>query len=132
MAPTAKTLADFVRSALMEIEEITPEDARDLLDSEDRKGSHFVDVREADEFAEGHIPGARNYPRGFLEVRADKHHHKRDAWLEDRHRKLILYCGGGNRSALAVQTLQQMGFKRVRSLREGWSGWDDRGYPVEK
>ena len=78
------------------------------------------------------FPGARSYPRGFLEVRADKHHHKRDPWLEDRHRKLILYCGGGNRSALAAQTLQQMGFKHVYSLREGWSGWDDRGFRVEK
>ncbi len=132
MAPTAKTLADFVRSALMEIDEIAPEDARKLLDAEDRGGFHFVDVREADEFTDGHIPGALNYPRGFLEVRADKRHRKRDPWLEDRRRKLILYCGGGNRSALATQTLQQMGFERIRSLREGWSGWDDRGYPVEK
>ena len=132
MSPTAKTLADFVRSALSEIDEIAPEDAHKLLDSVDREGFHFVDVREADEYALGHIPSARNYPRGFLEVRADKHHHKRDSWLEDRHRKLILYCGGGNRSALAAQTLQQMGFKHVYSLREGWSGWDDRGYQVEK
>ena len=132
VAPTARTLADFVRAALMEIEEISPEEAREILDAEDRGGFHFVDVREADEFAEGHVPGARNCPRGFLEVRADKHHHKRDPWLEDRQRRLILYCGGGNRSALAAQTLQQMGFKHVCSLREGWSGWDDRGYPVEK
>ena len=132
VAPIAKTLADLVRSALTEIDEISPEDAHKLLDSDDRQGFHFVDVREADEYTEGHIPGARNYPRGFLEVRADKHHHKRDPWLEDRHRKLILYCGGGNRSALATQTLQQMGFKQILSLREGWSGWDDRGYPVEK
>ena len=101
----------------MEIEEIAPEDARKLLDAEDREGCHFVDVREADEFVLGHVPGARNHPRGFLEVHADKHHHKRDPWLENRHLKLILYCGGGNRSALAAQTLQQMGFKHVRSLR---------------
>jgi rhodanese-related sulfurtransferase len=132
VAPTAKTLADLVRAALTEIDEMAPEDTHKLLDSEDRGGFDFVDVREADEFAAGHIPGARNYPRGFLEVRADKHHHKRDPWLEDRHRKMILYCGGGNRSALAAQTLQQMGFKHVYSLREGWSGWEDRGFQVEK
>ena len=132
VAPTAKSLADLVRAALSEIDEIAPEEARLLLDVEDRGGWHFVDVREADEFAEGHIPGARHFPRGFIEVRADKRHHKRDAWLEDRRRKLILYCGGGNRSALATQSLQQMGFKHIRSLREGWSGWVDRSFPVEK
>ena len=45
---------------------------------------------------------------------------------------MILYCGGGNRSALAVQTLQQMGFKHVYSLREGLSGWEGRGFQAEK
>jgi rhodanese-related sulfurtransferase len=44
----------------------------------------------------------------------------------------VLYCGGGNRSALAAQTLQEMGFARVVSMAEGWSGWLSRGYPVER
>jgi rhodanese-related sulfurtransferase len=89
-------------------------------------------VREPDEYAAGRIPGARNLPRGFLEVRADLDHPKRDAWLADRQRPLVLYCGGGNRSALAAQTLQEMGFARVVSMAEGWSGWLRRGYPVER
>jgi rhodanese-related sulfurtransferase len=89
-------------------------------------------VREPDEYAAGRVPGARNVPRGFLEVRADLDHPKRDAWLADRQRPLVLYCGGGNRSALAAQTLQEMGFARVVSMAEGWSGWLSRGYPVER
>ena len=128
----AKSLEDFVRAALELIEEIQPEQARRLLDVPDREGWHFVDVREPDEFAAGRVPGARNYPRGFLEVRADLSHPKRDAWLADRGRGLVLYCGGGHRSALAAQTLHEMGFTTVVSLAEGFSGWERRGYPVER
>jgi sulfur-carrier protein adenylyltransferase/sulfurtransferase len=127
----ARSLDDFVRAALEQIEEMRPEQARRLLELPDREGWHLVDVREPDEFAAGRLPGARNYPRGFLEVRADLVHAKRDPWLADRERKLLLYCGGGNRSALAALTLQEMGFRRVVSLAEGYAGWTQRGYPVE-
>ncbi len=126
-----RSLADFVAEALKHIEEISPEETRRLLETPDCDGWHFIDVREPDEFTAGHLPGARSYPRGFLEVRADLEHKKRDPWLADRTRKLILYCGGGHRSALAAQTLQQMGFERVRSLAEGWTGWTTRNYPTE-
>jgi rhodanese-related sulfurtransferase len=128
----AKTLADFVKAALEHVEEMTPEEARRILAAPDREDWHFVDVREPDEFAAGHLPGAQSFPRGFLEVRADLAHPKRDPWLGDRTRKLVLYCGGGHRSALAARTLQEMGFERVVSLAEGWSGWTKRGHPVEK
>ncbi len=123
-----RNLADFVDEALRFIEEISPEAARAELG--DQSAWVFVDVREPDEYAAGHIPGSFNYPRGFLEVRADRTHPKRDAWLQDRGRKLILYCGGGHRSALAARTLSLMGFEEVRSLAEGWRGWTQRGYPV--
>ena len=128
----AKSLADFVGAALAEIEEITPEDVHALLAKPDRGGWEIVDVREPDEFAAGHLPGACLYPRGFLEVRADLAHPKRDPWLADRRRKLIVYCGSGNRSALAAQTLQQMGFSDIRSMAEGWTGWTKREYPTER
>lgn len=127
----AKALCDFVLEALERIREIPPEQARRLLDAPDREGWQFVDVREPDEFAAGHLPGARSSPRGFLEVRADLEHPKRDAWWADRSRPLILYCGGGHRSALAAATLQEMGFEKVMSLAEGYTGWTRRGYPVE-
>ncbi|MGI9590600.1 MAG: rhodanese-like domain-containing protein [Myxococcota bacterium] len=128
----AKARSDFVNEALAVIDEMEPEEAKRRLDAPDRDGWHFVDVREPDEFAEGHIPGARNFPRGFLEVKADLVHPKRDAWLEERRRPLILYCGGGHRSALATRTLVEMGFSRVVSLREGWAGWVERQLPVER
>jgi rhodanese-related sulfurtransferase len=128
----ARSLADFVLTALETVEEISPEGAAEILVKRDRAGWHFVDVREPDEYAEGHIPGARNFPRGFLEVRADLEHYKRDPWLEERGRKLILYCGGGHRSALATRTLQEMGFERVLSLAEGWTGWIERDLPIER
>ena len=128
----ARSLADFVRAALDSVEEISAEGAAQILAKPDRAGWHFVDVREPDEYAGGHIPGARSFPRGFLEVRADLEHYKRDPWLEDRERKLILYCGGGHRSALAAQTLKQMGFARVLSLAKGWTGWIEQDLPVER
>lgn len=126
-----RTLADFVSDALESVEEIDAAAARRLLDTPGHEGWHFVDVREPDEFAAGHIPGARNYPRGFLEVKADLAHPKRDAWLADRRRKLLLYCGGGHRSALAARTLQQMGFEQVLSLRGGWTAWCAGEHPSE-
>lgn len=128
----ARSLADFVREALESVEEISPEAAAQILAKPDRAGWEFVDVREPDEFAAGHVPGARNYPRGFLEVRADLEHKKRDPWLAERGRKLILYCGGGHRSALAGKTLQEMGFQRILSLAGGWTAWTERHLPVER
>lgn len=124
-------LADFVGEALRHIEVIAPEEALRRLRAPDREGWHFVDVREPDEFAAGHVPSARSSPRGFLEVRADLEHYKRDPWFTDRSRPMVLYCGGGHRSALATWTLAQMGFTRVVSMAEGWTGWTERGYPVE-
>ena len=121
-----------MRAALAVVREISPEEARALLDARDRAGWHFIDVREADEWSAGRIPGARHFPRGFLEVRADLEHPKRDAWLAERGRRLVLYCGGGNRSALAARTCHEMGFTNVVSLAEGFSGWLRRGYPVER
>jgi UDP-N-acetylglucosamine 2-epimerase (non-hydrolysing) len=125
-------LEDFVTSAKQQIAEITPEEARRILDASDPGDWHFVDVREPEEFAAGHLPTARSSPRGFLEVRADLEHYKRDPWFEDRDRKMVLYCGGGHRSALAALTLKQMGFRNVVSLAEGWTGWTERDYPQER
>ena len=127
----AKTLNDFVNEALKAIEEIPIEEAVRILEQPDRERWTFLDVREGDEFAKGRIPRARNSPRGFLEVRADLEHHKRDPWFADRDRKLILYCGGGNRSALAVKTLMEMGFTQTVSMAGGWAAWEPRKLPIE-
>ena len=127
-----RALHDFVDEAKRVVREISPEEARRLLDVPDQEGWHFVDVREPDEYAAGHVPGAKSSPRGFLEVKADLLHRKRDPWFEDRGRKLLLYCGGGHRSALAAKALQEMGFRDVLSLAGGWTAWTERNYPVER
>jgi rhodanese-related sulfurtransferase len=127
-----RSLADYVRHALETVEEISCERTHEILQKPDNAGWHFVDVREPDEYAEGRIPGAKNFPRGFLEVRADLEHYKRDPWFEDRGRKMILYCGGGHRSALAGQTLKEMGFRRVLSLAGGWTQWNKLDLPTER
>jgi rhodanese-related sulfurtransferase len=126
-----KSLDDFVNEALEHIEEISVDAAAQLLAHEDRDGWTFVDVREGDEFSAGHVPTARHSPRGFLEVRADRVHPKRDPWFDDRDRKLILYCGGGNRSALAARVLGEMGFTQVRSMAGGFAAWTAGNLPVE-
>jgi rhodanese-related sulfurtransferase len=127
-----RSLADFVDAAKRVIREISPEEARRLLDTPGHQGWHFVDVREPDEYAAGHLPTAKSSPRGFLEVKADLVHPKRDPWLADRTRKLVLYCGGGHRSALAAQALREMGFRQVVSLAGGFAAWTQRDYPVER
>jgi rhodanese-related sulfurtransferase len=111
---------------------IPPEEVLRRVQVPGQQGWHIVDVREPDEFAEGHVPGSRSSPRGFLEVRADLEHYKRDPWFEDRARPIVVYCGGGHRSALAAWTLAQMGFTRVESMAEGWTGWIERRYPIER
>ena len=130
-ASKPRSLADFVGEALRHITVVAPEEVLRRLRVAGHEGWHIVDVREPDEFAAGHLPRARNSPRGFLEVRADLEHYKRDPWFTDRARPMVLYCGGGHRSALATWTLAQMGFTRVVSMAEGWTGWTERGYPVE-
>jgi UDP-N-acetylglucosamine 2-epimerase (non-hydrolysing) len=127
-----RTLADFTDEAKRVVREIPPEEAQRLLETEGHEGWHFVDVREPDEYAEGHVPGAKSSPRGFLEVKADLEHYKRDPWFADRARKLVVYCGGGHRSALAAKALQEMGFRDVVSLAGGWTAWTERSYPVER
>ncbi len=84
----------------------------------------WVDVREQDEWDEGHIPGALHIPRGNLESRIE-------AALGDRSRPLVVYCASGNRSAFAVETLAELGYEHAASLSGGFSDWKRNGYPTE-
>jgi rhodanese-related sulfurtransferase len=124
-----KSLADFVNEALTQVQEVTPSFVAERAGPE---GFRIIDVREQDEFDAGHIPGAELFPRGFLEVRADLVHPKRDPSLADRNQKIICYCGGGHRSALAAKSLLDMGFEDVRSMSGGWSGWTSEDHPIEQ
>jgi rhodanese-related sulfurtransferase len=111
--PEFKQLVDEAKS---QISEIGPDDLKRMQQS----GEDFtlVDVRERDEQAKGSIPGAVNMPRGILEVNIEQ-------ITTDKDRKLVLYCGGGSRSALAVLNLKKMGFHNVISLAGGYRGWSE-------
>jgi molybdopterin/thiamine biosynthesis adenylyltransferase/rhodanese-related sulfurtransferase len=85
----------------------------------------LIDVRENEEYAAGHIPGARHVPRGYLESRIE-------GTVPDRSARVVLYCASGSRSAYAARTLQQdLGYQHVESLTGGITLWKDRGYEVQ-
>ncbi|NOK21088.1 molybdopterin-synthase adenylyltransferase MoeB [Corallococcus carmarthensis] len=119
MAPSFRELLSEVKK---EIREVSHEHVRQLLDSGAKV--KLVDVREADEYAGGRLPGAVHIPRGYLELRIEE--------KADREDELVLYCAGGTRSALAARTLREMGYTRVSSLAGGYNRWSDAALPVEK
>jgi rhodanese-related sulfurtransferase len=88
-------------------------------------GFHLVDVREAEEWAAGHIPGAQHLCKGIIERDVETK-------FPDPNAEIVLYCGGGFRSALAADNLQKMGYTRVISVDGGWRGWTGAGFPIEK
>src|SRR6266849_10631387 len=85
----------------------------------------LVDVREDNEWAKGHIPGAVHMGRGVIERDIEKS-------VPETSTKMILYCGGGFRSALVADNLQKMGYTNVESMDGGWKGWVDAGLPTAK
>ncbi|WP_081420218.1 rhodanese-like domain-containing protein [Pseudoxanthomonas sp. Root630] len=94
---------------------------------------NVVDVREPDEFAHGHLPGAVNLPRGVLEFRIHAHMAAvctTGTALTGSTAPLVLYCLSGGRSALAAASLQKLGFDSVRSLAAGFNAWCNAGLPV--
>jgi len=85
----------------------------------------LIDVREESEWARGHIPGAVHLSKGIIERDIEQAFPDKDA-------PLVLYCGGGFRSALVADSLQKMGYTNVVSMDGGWRGWTTAGFPVEK
>jgi len=85
----------------------------------------LVDVREDNEWAAGHAAGAVHLGKGIIERDIE-------AKVPDRHTRLVLYCGGGYRSALAADNLKKMGYTDAISLDGGWKAWQQAGLPVEK
>jgi sulfur-carrier protein adenylyltransferase/sulfurtransferase len=104
-----------------EIDEIDVSRARELLADSD---AAVVDVRERDEWAEGHIPGAVHIPRGSLESRIE-------GVVPDRSQTVVVYCAGGSRSAFAAKTLEELGYGNVLSLAGGFTDWKRNGLPFE-
>jgi rhodanese-related sulfurtransferase len=85
----------------------------------------LVDVREDNEWARGHLPGAVHLSKGIIERDIEQR-------VPDTTAKVILYCGGGFRSALVADNLQKMGYTNVESMDGGWKGWLDAGLPTVK
>lgn len=123
------TANDLVAAARRRIREISPAELHGWCD----RDHLLIDVREPDEFAAGHLPGAINLPRGVLEFKIAAHPalacQTSDA-LAQKSRTLVLYCLSGGRAALAADSLQQLGFEHVHSLAGGIAAWREAALPV--
>ncbi len=119
----------LIDEARQEVEELLPWDLAEELDSE--SPPLLVDVREPYEFAAMHIAGSINVPRGILETACEWDYEETVPELvKARELPLVLICRSGNRTILAAQTLQRMGYARVRSLKTGLRGWNDYEQPL--
>lgn len=111
---------DVVNDAKSRVRETGVDGALKMIES----GATLIDVREDNEWDAGHAAGAKHLGRGIIE---------RDIVTEfpDKSTELVLYCGGGFRSALAADMLQKMGYTNVWSMDGGWKAWKDSGAPTE-
>jgi len=122
MAHAQRFLA-LVTDAKKRIKETNVADVKRRLDA----GEKFIliDVREESEWGRGHLPGAIHLAKGVIERDIEQR-------VPDTAAKLVLYCGGGFRSALSADNLQKMGYTNVESMDGGWKGWLDAGLPTQK
>ena len=113
----------LVAQSKQRIRETTPEEVRRRQEVGER--FHLIDVREDGEWQRGHARGATHLGKGIIERDIEN-------TVPDHDADIVLYCGGGFRSALAADALQQMGYRNVRSMDGGWRRWTALGYPVER
>lgn len=113
----------IVDDAKKRVRECTIDDVKQRMDRGEKLV--LVDVREDSEWAADHLPGAIHLGKGVIERDIEK-------TVPDTNTELILYCGGGFRSALAADNLQKMGYKNVISMDGGVRGWREKGYPMQK
>jgi rhodanese-related sulfurtransferase len=112
----------MVNDAKSRVRETTPEEVRRRQEAGEK--FHLVDVREDNEWQQAHAAGAIHLGKGIIERDIEK-------TIPDKDDEVILYCGGGYRSALAADALQQMGYRNVISMDGGWKRWHELGYPTE-
>lgn len=110
----------LVNDVMPNVREISVDETKERV----ANGATLIDVREDNEYASAHATGARHMGRGVIE---------RDIvqTIPDKDAEIILYCGGGFRSALATDNLQKMGYTNVWSMAGGWHAWEESGAPVE-
>ena len=118
-----KTAHDLVAQAKMSINEVSLGDAPHAIQDADL----LLDVREADEFANGHIPGAIHISRGLLEFKLSN-----DPILSARDLKIVLYCKNSGRAALASKSLHEVGYINIQSIAGGFDAWAQAGNPIAK
>ena len=123
MAKHSPGFLKIVDDAKTRVKECNVADIKAKLDRGER--FHLVDVREESEWAAGHLPKAMHLGKGIIERDIEEK-------IPDHGAQIILYCGGGFRSALAADNLQKMGYTNVISMDGGWRGWKEAGHPVEK
>jgi rhodanese-related sulfurtransferase len=113
----------LVEDSKKRVKETTVKDVKQKMDA----GDNFllVDCREESEWARGHLPGAVHLSKGIIERDIEKA-------VPDTGAQIIIYCGGGFRSALAADNLQKMGYTNVISMDGGWRGWTEAGLPTVK
>lgn len=125
----ARTYRQLAEAAAGRVTEVMPWDVPDLL--QDRPGALLLDIRERDEYSRARIAGSLNVPRGILESAAEWDYAETEPELVRARDALVLViCRSGNRSAFAAETLEQMGFGDVRSVKLGLKGWNDADQPV--
>jgi rhodanese-related sulfurtransferase len=111
----------LVEESRQRIRELTVDEVKAKLDRGER--FHLVDVREESEWAKDHLPGAVHLGKGIIERDVEQR-------LPDTSAEIVLYCGGGFRSALAADNLQKMGYSNVWSMDGGIRGWREKQYPL--
>jgi molybdopterin/thiamine biosynthesis adenylyltransferase/rhodanese-related sulfurtransferase len=116
------TYTDLISDVRKRTRQVSLEELKRRLDAGEKVT--LLDVREKDEWRGGYIPGAISLPRGFLEIQAEQK-------LPDKNARIVAYCAGGTRSALAAATLQELGYANVETANPGFVRWKDLGYPVE-
>jgi rhodanese-related sulfurtransferase len=113
----------LVASAKTRVRETDIHEVKRRLEAGER--FYLIDVREESEWSRGHLPGAVHLSKGIIERDIEM-------TIPDPSANIVLYCGGGFRSALVADNLQQMGYTNVLSMDGGWRGWSEAGYPVVK
>ncbi len=119
---SAKFLA-IVEEARKRVPELSIEEVKGKLESGEK--FRLIDVREGEEYARGHLPGAESLCKGIIERDIEDK-------VPDAETPIVLYCGGGFRSALAGDNLKKMGYKKVWSMWGGWRAWSEAKFPTQK
>lgn len=115
------TYTDLIATVRRETKEVSLDELKRRLEA--NEPYTLLDVREKEEFRAGYIPGALSIPRGFLEIQVEGR-------VPDKSTKIVAYCAGGTRSALAAKTLAELGYTNVETANPGFVRWKDLGYPI--